>query len=104
MDNVHRHEYINLDLDKVGFCELCRLLFDEHIGARSFINSHDDDELYGTFFRRFLIFISIVVRKGLETISKKMESFGRSIESSFNLWSHYDSFYMLVFNTLRGLF
>ncbi|XP_071713219.1 triacylglycerol lipase OBL1-like [Rutidosis leptorrhynchoides] len=99
MDDVN---YMLLDLDKVEVRELFRLLFHKHIGARTFINSNEDELLFGTFWRRFVIFISILIIKGLKLISHFMERLGCFIESSFNLWTEYDSFYMLVFNTFRG--
>ncbi|KAI3500448.1 hypothetical protein L1887_36269 [Cichorium endivia] len=95
-------EYMLLDLDKVTVLELCRLLLHKHIGARTFIHSHNDESLNGTFLRRFVIFVSVVLIKGLKSISKFMECLGSFIEFSFNLWSQYGSFYMLVVNTLRG--
>ncbi|KAL4582277.1 hypothetical protein LXL04_006821 [Taraxacum kok-saghyz] len=95
-------EYMMLDLENVRFPELCRLLLDEHIGARDFINSHDKENLHGTILHRFVIFISVLLILGLQSISTSMERFGSFIESSLNLWSHYDSFSMLVFSTLRG--
>ncbi|KAI3768348.1 hypothetical protein L2E82_18944 [Cichorium intybus] len=95
-------EYMLLDLDKVTVLELCRLLLHKHIGARRFIHSHNDESLNGTFFRRFVIFVSVVLIKGLKSISKLMECLGSFIEFSFNLWSQYGSFYMLVVSTLRA--
>ncbi|KAK1422030.1 hypothetical protein QVD17_24871 [Tagetes erecta] len=95
-------EYMLLDLDKVVVRELCRLLLNKHIGARPFINSNDDDGLHATFCRRFLIFISIIIICFLKFISRPMECFGCFIETSLNLWSHYDGFYVLLWNTLRG--
>ncbi|KAL8234121.1 hypothetical protein R6Q59_020221 [Mikania micrantha] len=95
-------EYMLLDLDNVGFRELYRLLIDDNIGARKFIKSHDNEGLNGTFIRRFMIFLSIVIICVFRLISGLMNSFGRFIEFSLNLWSHYDSFFMLVLNTLRG--
>ncbi|XP_076941413.1 triacylglycerol lipase OBL1-like [Bidens hawaiensis] len=95
-------EYMRLDLNEVGVWELCLLLLDEKIGARKFINSHDDEGLRGTFTHRFLIFISIVFIRGLKLISRPLECLGRFIESFLNLWTHYASFCMLVMNTIQG--
>ncbi|XP_076887462.1 triacylglycerol lipase OBL1-like [Bidens hawaiensis] len=95
-------EYMRLDLNEVGVWELCLLLLDEKIGARRFINSHDDESLRGTFTHRLLIFISIVFIRGLKLISRPLECLGRFIESFLNLWLHYDSFYMLIMKTIQG--
>ncbi|KAK9054091.1 hypothetical protein SSX86_025168 [Deinandra increscens subsp. villosa] len=95
-------EFMLLDLNEVGIGQLYWLLLDGNIGARPFIRSHDNDGLHGRFYRRLLIFISIVAICVLKSISTWLERLGRFIEYWLNLWSHYDSFYMLVFNTLRG--
>nr|XP_043616214.1 triacylglycerol lipase OBL1-like [Erigeron canadensis] len=46
------HDYLWLDLEKVGVFELCRLLLCKQIGERKFINSNDDKGLYGTFWHK----------------------------------------------------
>lgn len=97
-------EYMLLNLDEVKIPELFLLLLDEHIGARPFIDSHDDVNLHGTFLRRFVIFITIVLIIFLKSISTFMACFGRFIEATLNLWSEYDSFCMLIVMKLRGLF
>ncbi|XP_023748402.1 triacylglycerol lipase OBL1 [Lactuca sativa] len=95
-------EYMLLNLDEVKIPELFLLLLDEHIGARPFIDSHDDVNLHGTFLRRFVIFITIVLIIFLKSISTFMACFGRFIEATLNLWSEYDSFCMLIVMKLRG--
>lgn len=102
MENVDCDEYMLVDIDQVGVLDLCWLLICEHMGARRFINSHDDKGLDGAFFRRFIIFLSIVIIKVVKFFAKTLERLGSLVESSLNLWTYYDSFYMLIFNTLRG--
>ncbi|XP_024978372.1 uncharacterized protein LOC112515698 [Cynara cardunculus var. scolymus] len=102
MANVDCEEYMLVDLDEVGVWDLCWILICEHMGARRFIKSNNDKELDGTFFRRFIIFISIVIIKVIKLFSKTLERLGWLVESSLNLWTQYGSFSMLVSKTLRG--
>ncbi|PWA46033.1 alpha/Beta hydrolase fold protein [Artemisia annua] len=103
VEHYHAIDYIQLDQEKVGVWDLCLLLLHKHIGARGFINSSDDDNLYcETFRHRLWIFSSIVAIKFLKLISTILESFGNFYESSWNLWTQYGSFYLLILNTLRG--
>ncbi|PWA45668.1 hypothetical protein CTI12_AA515230 [Artemisia annua] len=104
MDDPYREiDYILFDQEKVGVWELCLLLLDTHIGDREFINSNDDHNLYcETFRHRLWIFSSIVVIKFLKLISTTLEFFGNFLESSWNLWTQYGSFYLIVLNMLRG--
>ncbi|KAI3669818.1 hypothetical protein L6452_41238 [Arctium lappa] len=99
MESVDCEQYMLVDLEEVGVLDLCWLLICEHKG---FIKSNDDKGFDGRFSRRFIIFISIVIIKVLKLFSKTLERLGTLVESSLNLWRQYDSFSMLVFNTLRG--
>ncbi|KVH92542.1 Lipase, class 3, partial [Cynara cardunculus var. scolymus] len=89
MANVDCEEYMLVDLDEVGVWDLCWILICEHMGARRFIKSNNDKELDGTFFRRFIIFISIVIIKVIKLFSKTLERLGWLVESSLNLWTQY---------------
>ncbi|KAJ9558130.1 hypothetical protein OSB04_012744 [Centaurea solstitialis] len=91
---VDCEEYMLVNLDRVGFWDLCWLLICEEMGARKFINSKGD--------KGFIIFCSIVIMKVIKLLSKTLECLGTLVESSLNLWIYYDSFYTLVINTLRG--
>ncbi|KAF5766292.1 putative triacylglycerol lipase [Helianthus annuus] len=48
------------------------------------------------------IWVTIVIIRGLKLFAGWLVCIGSFVESSLNLWSYYDSFYMLVLNTLRG--
>lgn len=83
-----------LEPHDVGFFDLIHILFSNNLEHRKFVDSSDDKE--DDFQRRWLIFLSIVVQKLLQFVSKPMAVIGWAIEMFLNFLS-------LNVCSLRGL-
>ncbi|XP_059623894.1 triacylglycerol lipase OBL1-like [Cornus florida] len=93
--------YMLLKPEEVQLFDLIRILFFRDIEKRNFVNTpegvHDEP-----FMRRWLIFVSILVQKGLQTVSAPLARFGSNLEMWLNLLSNNGNFLKLAWNFLRG--
>lgn len=95
-----------------GIGDLARFLINNDIySAAKFLDASDDgvlrEELLGDAageapYHRWVIFVSILVRKIIAVVGKPMEWTGYLVEFILNLLSHNGSFLGLLFNILRG--
>ncbi|XP_062003207.1 triacylglycerol lipase OBL1-like isoform X1 [Rosa rugosa] len=93
--------YMLLDPNDVGFFDLIHILISNNLEKRKFVDSSDDKE--DDFQRRWLIFLSIVVQKLLQFVSKPMAVIGWAIEMFLNFLSiNGCSLHGLLLNLLRG--
>ncbi|CAN0864096.1 Triacylglycerol lipase OBL1 [Linum grandiflorum] len=90
--------YMLLNHDKIGILDLARLLFSSDIEHRKFIDSKDTKE--ESFKRRWIIFLSIVVQKILQLVSKPLYFLGWCIEMWLSLLTNNDGLLGLVVNLL----
>ncbi|KAK3222123.1 hypothetical protein Dsin_009148 [Dipteronia sinensis] len=89
-----------LNPDKVGLFDLINILFSSNIKKRKFVESSEVEEQ--DFWRRWILFISIVVQKLLLFFSKPMSIFGSAIEFFLNLLSINGNLASLLLNLVQG--
>ncbi|CAN1813483.1 Triacylglycerol lipase OBL1 [Linum perenne] len=87
-----------LDYDKIAILDLIRLLFSTNIEQRKFIDSKEGKE--EIFKRRWIIFVSIVVQKLLQLISKPLYFVGWCIEMWLSLLTNNCGLLGLLVNIL----
>ncbi|PKI50153.1 hypothetical protein CRG98_029477 [Punica granatum] len=75
--------YLLLNLEEVGLVDLFRLLFSASLEHRKFVDSSASIEQI--FYRRWIIFMSIVVQKLLLSVAKPLAWVGSTIELWLNL-------------------
>ncbi|CAN1813480.1 Triacylglycerol lipase OBL1 [Linum perenne] len=90
--------YMLLDYDKIAILDLIRLLFSTNIEQRKFIDSKEGKE--EIFKRRWIIFVSIVVQKLLQLISKPLYFVGWCIEMWLSLLTNNCGLLGLLVNIL----
>ena len=93
-------ECVLLTPEEVSFFQLFRILFPGDKGKENFVDSQKGVE--STFKRRWIIFISILVQKFLQSVAKPLSWFGSKFETGLNLSSSNGSFRMLLLNCFRG--
>ncbi|KAK3222108.1 hypothetical protein Dsin_009133 [Dipteronia sinensis] len=78
-------EITKLNPNEVGLFDLINMLFSSNIEKRKFVESSEVEEQ--DLWRRWIMFISIVVQKLLLFFAKPMSIFGSAIEFFLNLLS-----------------
>lgn len=79
------------------------VLQEEFLGGAQGDGDDDDDTTDGEApYHRWVIFVSILVRKIIAVVGKPLEWAGYLVEFILNLLSHNGSFLGLLFNILRG--
>ncbi|XP_031384580.1 uncharacterized protein LOC116198550 [Punica granatum] len=93
--------YLLLNLEEVGLVDLFRLLFSASLEHRKFVDSSASIEQI--FYRRWIIFMSIVVQKLLLSVAKPLAWVGSTIELWLNLVRiNGGSVGSLLLNFIRG--
>lgn len=92
--------YMLLKPEEVDLFDLFRILFSSDIEKRKFVDSSEKEEK--VFRRRWIIFISIVLQKLLQFVSKPLSIFGSALEFFLNFLSSNGGFAGLFLNILRG--
>lgn len=99
-NNEFGGEFILLKPEEVSFFELFHILFPRDKEKKKFVDGQKGVE--STFERRWIIFISILVQKFLQSVAKPLSWFGSKFETGLNLSSRNGSFGMLLLNCFRG--
>ncbi|KAJ4830645.1 hypothetical protein Tsubulata_042358 [Turnera subulata] len=92
--------YLLLKPEEVNLFDLIKILFSPNIGKRKSVDSAEEKEYH--FGRRWLIFLSIMLQKLLQFISKPLATLGSIIEIWINFLSINNGFAGLLLNILRG--
>ncbi|KAI9165799.1 hypothetical protein LWI28_020745 [Acer negundo] len=99
-DKSFSTNYMVLNPEEVGLFDLINMLFSSNIEKRKFVDSSEVEEQ--DFWRRWIMFISIVVQKLLLFFSKPMSIFGSAIEFFLNLLSINGNLASLLLNLVQG--
>lgn len=92
--------YMVLKPEELAFFDLLHILFSSDLEKRKFVeSSYREEEDFG---RRWIIFVSIVVQKFLQSVAKPMSIIGSTIELFLNLLSSNQNLGVLLLNFLRG--
>ncbi|KAL2528536.1 alpha/beta-hydrolase superfamily protein [Forsythia ovata] len=94
-------DYMLLKPEEASLVDIFRILFSDDIGKCKFIDC-PEGKRPEPFKRRWLIFVSILVLKLLQTVEKPMAWFGSLVEQWINLLSSNGNLLRLVLNFLRG--
>ncbi|KAL6572953.1 hypothetical protein OROHE_002429 [Orobanche hederae] len=94
--------YMLLNPGEAGFLDLFKILFSSDIGNRKFVDCPDDRVHEPLFWRRWIIFVSVLVQKMLKAMAKPMSGFGSGVEHWLNLLSGNGGFSGLMLNSLKG--
>ncbi|TXG59424.1 hypothetical protein EZV62_013997 [Acer yangbiense] len=99
-DKSFSSNYMVLNPEEVGLFDLVNMLFSSNIEKRKFVDSSEVEEQ--DFWRRWIMFISIVVQKLLLFFAKPMSIFGSAIEFFLNLLSINGNLASLLLNLVQG--
>ncbi|KAK9285377.1 hypothetical protein L1049_024568 [Liquidambar formosana] len=92
--------YMVLKPNEVSLFDLFHILFSRNIENRKFVDCPEGTE--ENFWRRWIIFISVLVQKVLQSVAKPLAWFGSMVETWLNLLSSYGDFGTLLREFLRG--
>ncbi|KAK1588524.1 hypothetical protein Q3G72_024334 [Acer saccharum] len=98
-DKSFSSNYMVLNPEEVGLFDLINMLFSSNIEKRKFVDSSEVEEQ--DFWRRWIMFISIVVQKLLLFFAKPMSIFGSAIEFFLNLLSINGNLASLLLNLVQ---
>ncbi|KAK3218967.1 hypothetical protein Dsin_012937 [Dipteronia sinensis] len=99
-DKSFSSNYMVLNPDEVGLFDLINMLFSSNMEKRKFVDSSEVEEQ--DFWRRWIMFISIVVQRLLLFFAKPMSIFGLAIEFFLNLLSINGNLASLLLNLVQG--
>lgn len=89
--------------EECSVLDLIRILFSSKIlGQKNFVDCPDQEMTKVSFPQRWIIFISILTQKILQSTANPLAGFGNAIEHWLNLLNVNGGFFRLVFNALRG--
>ncbi|XP_009771493.1 triacylglycerol lipase OBL1-like isoform X1 [Nicotiana sylvestris] len=95
--------YMLLKPEECSVLDLIRILFSSKIlGQKNFVDCPDQEMTKVSFPQRWIIFISILTQKILQSTANPLAGFGNAIEHWLNLLNVNGGFFRLVFNALRG--
>ncbi|KAL3646291.1 hypothetical protein CASFOL_011471 [Castilleja foliolosa] len=94
--------YMLLSPEEASCIELFKILFSSNIGKRKFVDCPADGAIEPLFWRRWIIFVSVLVQKLLKIVSKPMSNFGSGVEHWLNFLSGNAGFFGLILNSLKG--
>ena len=95
--------YMLLKPEEVRLFDLVQILFSPKLNETKFVDSPDVSFSY-ELRQRWLIFMSILVQKILQSVAKPIASFGSFVEMWLNLVSSNHNVFNLLLNFLTGLF
>ncbi|XAR61899.1 Triacylglycerol lipase [Bertholletia excelsa] len=94
-------DYLVLKPEDTGLFDLVRFLFSSDLENMKFLECSEQAKLIG-FWRRWLLFVSVVVQKLLMNLKVPMAATGYKIEIWLNLLANNGGFFGLLLNLLRG--
>lgn len=92
--------YMVLRPEEVSYANVFRILWNDDIEKKAFADIPNGKE--ENLNRRWLIFVSLLAQKILQSMAKPMSSFGAWFENWLNLLSCNRNIFVLLLNVLRG--
>jgi hypothetical protein len=92
--------YLVLRPQEVSYLNVFRILWNDDIEKKAFVDFPDGK--VENLHRRWLIFLSLLSQKILQSIARPMASFGSRVEMWLNLISCNRNIFVLFINYLRG--
>lgn len=98
------NSYMLLKPEEAHFFDIFHVLFSRNLGHRKFVDSDAEGTFEGSFRKRWLIFVSIVLQKVMLHVAKPLAFFGSCVEMLINLVALNGGILRILFNFLTGEF
>lgn len=91
-----------LNPEDAEFSDVVKILFSSDIAKRKFVDCPDGTK--EPLGRRWIIFVSIMAQKFLQSTAKSMAGVGSGVEHWLNLLSGNGGFFGLIMNKFKGIY